>query len=95
MSADLNTKNSAMPKLSAFERRIIRERLKMQRSPVHFFVMKAGKRLNTLILDSIYPAGSKAQALSHARFVTATEKRDTFVAVIIGHNMVQVEGNKK
>ena len=67
----------------------------MQRSPARYIVLKAGKRMNTLLLDSLYPAGSKASAQSQARHITATEKRDTLVAVIIDHNIVQVEGNKK
>lgn len=67
----------------------------MQRSPARYIVMKAGKRMNTLLLDSLYPAGQKQAAQNQARYITATEKRDTFVAVIVDHNMIQVTENKK
>jgi hypothetical protein len=67
----------------------------MQRAPARYIVMKTGKRMNTLLLDSLFPAGQKHAAQNRARYVTALEKRDTFVAVIIDHNLVQVEGNTK
>lgn len=81
-----NSESSVTQKQSVTERRILRERIKMQRAPARYIVMKAGKRMNTLLLDSLYPAGQKRAAQNRANWLTATEKRDTFVAVIIDHN---------
>jgi hypothetical protein len=89
MSAATSSRNSAMLSKGAFERRIIRERLQMRRSPARYIVLKAGKRMNTLLLDSLYPAGQKAAAQNQARHITATEKRDTLVAVVIDHNIAE------
>jgi hypothetical protein len=95
MSVAENTEHSAMQSSVACERRILRERIRMQRAPARYIVMKAGKRMNTLLLDSLYPAGQKRAAQNRANWLTTIEQRDSFVAVIIDHNFVQVAVKEK